>query len=184
MSDHWRSWAIVLALLILASAGCSRVGAGGGAGDAATSPVPTSYDPHVDTAGPLGTPAPDPNMPVQICGIQGVVDVAFVIPPGARYDDLVPALTGATELEGKQGSLVVLYDGPATIKYLTGIPGASRQPTQKDIVCVVTPDGEPNIYTDIGREGMIVPEGIEFTGPINDETICERFRDAPICGPV
>lgn len=177
-----RQWWLVVVVLAFALAACGRP-AGAPAAVASASLAATPNDPHASLGDVLGTPAPDSGMPVQACGVQGVIDMAFVIPPGARYDELVPGLAGATELEGKEGSLILFYDGPAVIKYLTGIPGTDRDRTQDDLVCVVTSDGEPNIYTDVGREGVVFPSGFGFVGPINDSTICEQLKEAPICAP-
>lgn len=147
---------------------------------AALSAVPTHPDPHPETSG-LGSPAPDPDLPVQACGVAGRIDTAFVIPVGQRYDELVPALSGSTELDGDQGSLVLFYAGTATIKYLTGIPGASRDPTLQDVVCVITSDGQPNIYSNVSREGLIVPPASAFAVPVTDASICDALSTAPVC---
>lgn len=168
--------AILVMILVVMLNACSTAGAGG-------TRTSESSEAPPDSSESLGTPAPDPDLPVQICGVAGTIDIAFVIPPAVRYDDAVPGFYGAPELAGQHGSLVLFYEGFATIKYLTGIPSASREPTQRDIVCVVTPDGQPTIYEDVSREGIAIPPGASIPIPVTDASICQQFPDAPICKP-
>lgn len=176
MTRQLRHLASASILLALSLSGCSQLAASGDANVAGLpSPRETIDDPHGGSGGPLGSPQADPDMPVQVCGVEGTIEAAFIVPAATRYDEWVPGLTGATELDGKDGSLVLVYEGEATLANLSGIPGASRQFTHSGVVCVVTADGEPNVYTGIKRDGIIIPPGSSFLGPINDEAICERF---------
>jgi hypothetical protein len=110
-----------------------------------------------------------------------VADVVFIVPPGTEVVDWVPGLSGSPELEGQDESLVVLYAGEARHPYLTGIPGATRDQVMEGVVCVVTPDGEPNVYSDVPRTGLRVPPGVEPPDAWSDERICELFAQAPTC---
>jgi hypothetical protein len=76
--------------------------------------------------------------------------------------------------------LVVLYAGTARLPYLTGIPGA-RDQTHEGVVCVVTPDGEPNVYSDVSRDGLRAPPGTAPGETWSDPDICEAFVMAPTC---
>jgi len=122
-------------------------------------------------------------MPVQACGLEGVADVAFLIPPGTEYDDCVPGLAQSPELRGQAGSLVVLYKGSVGIAYLTGIPGVPRDDIVEGAVCVVTPDGQPNVYSNVTREGLFVPPGAlkESVPTLDDDAICVALPRSPTC---
>ena len=136
---------------------------------------------HV-VSSPAGPLPPDPDMPVQLCGVQGIADIAFVIPPGTEYGDWVPGVVRSPELVGKAGSLVVLYEGSVRIPYLTGIPGATRDDVVEGAVCVVTPDGERLIYSGITRDGLTVPNGMDDSiSEVSDESICLALPESPTC---
>ncbi len=162
----------VLALVLLAVAslviGCSQIGVG------QDPPLP-------DDSGLELPPQPNPRAPVQACPVEGVADIAFLVPPGTEVVEWVPGLSGATELDGHDGSLVVMYAGVAYLPNLTGIPEATRDPTMSGVVCVVTPGGEPNVYTDVSRTGVRIPPGVEPPETWTDDRICELFAQAPTC---
>ncbi len=120
-------------------------------------------------------------MPVERCGLRGTVGVAFLVPPDTDVFGWVPGLEGSPELEGQDGSLVVVYDGEVFAPHLTGIPGATRDPYHSEAVCVVTPDGEPNVYSDISRQGLALPPGVDAALRWDDGTICEAFPASPTC---
>ena len=88
----------------------------------------------------------------------------FTIPHGTDYRDHLPAMGLSPELEGVSSVYVVVYSGPMTMRYLTGQAGVERDPRVTDVVCVVTADGFPNIYTDVSREGLSVPNGAAPSG--------------------
>lgn len=169
----------MLVILVVGTLGaCSRVGSSDG--EAVGTPAAMSSDLHDGSYG-LSSPAPDPDFPVQICGIEGTIETAFIVPAGLQHEDFVPALAGAPELEGKGGSLFLFYEGTATIEYLTGIPGATWDPAKENVVCVITPDGQPNIYSEVSSEGLVVPPGPVIVRPITDESICSALPDASVC---
>ncbi len=84
---------------------------------------------------------------------------------------------------GADGSLVVVYDGRVLAPYLTGIPGATRDPYLDGAVCVVTPDGAPNVYSDVSTAGLTIPPGVDPGLIWDDDTICEVFADSATCSP-
>ena len=111
------------------------------------------------------------------CSVRGTVDRSFVIAESSDYRDYLPAMGDSPELEGRSGLLVVLYEDPAEVLYLTGIPGASREPVANGVVCVVSPDRTPDVYTDVSREGL------DVTRPAEAD-VCEdwigRIREVPV----
>jgi hypothetical protein len=164
---------VLAAMLVSICVGCSPMSAG-----VAPSGSPT---PLPDDSGRDLAPQPNPKAPVQACGVEGVADAAFVVPARTSAADWLPGLDGATELDRHDGSLVVLYAGTARLPYLTGIPGASRDQTLEGVVCVVTPDGEPNVYSDVSRDGVQVPPGVTPRETWSDTDICEVFVMSPTC---
>ncbi len=155
--------------------GCSRMSAD----DQPSPSVVGSGLPH--DVSPPSTPWADPDMPVERCGLRGTVEVAFLVPPTSEVTDWVPGLRGSPELEGQDGSLVVVYDGKVFAPYLTGIPGATRDPYLEGAVCVVTPDGEPNVYSDVSVVDLTIPAGVDAALDWDDGTICDVFAESPTC---
>ncbi len=158
-------------------AGCSQMNS---VGQPATGEM-SSPLPH--DSNPPSTPWTDPEMPVEHCGLRGAVKIAFLAPPATEVTDWVPGLQGSPELEGKGGSLVVVYDGTVLAPYLTGIPGATRDPYLEGAVCVVTPEGEPNVYSDVSSDDLTIPPGVDNELVWDDGTICRVFVESPTCIP-
>jgi hypothetical protein len=123
-------------------------------------PVPTvSQRPTPDTttfeAGFV--PEAEANQLIARCGISGDVAAYFRIPEGNDYRDHFPEMGLSPELDGVSGAFVVVYDGPVQGLFL-GAPGASSGPVV-DALCVISPDGYPNIYSDVSRDKMSLPAG-------------------------
>ncbi len=115
------------------------------------------------SASPEGFVSPDEaEALIRECGIGGRVAAYFRIPDGNDYRDHFPNMGRAPEIEGASGLFVVVYEGPVSGPFL-GAPGASREPPS-DALCVITPAGEPLIYGDVSRDGMVLPAGA-FVAP-------------------
>jgi hypothetical protein len=93
---------------------------------------------------------------VDRCGVDGVIGLAFVVPPGDEVGDYVPYLATAPELAGRSGATVVMFDGPATVRYVTAETGSTPSATSDNMVCVIA-DEIPNAYPDVDREGTRLP---------------------------
>ncbi len=155
--------------------GCSQMNSG------AQPAMTDQSSPLPHDSGPPSTPWTDPEMPVERCGLRGTAKVAFLVPPATEVTDWVSGLEGSPELKRTDGSLVVIYDGTVEAPYLTGIAGATRDPYLEGAVCVVTPDGEPNVYSDVSADGLTIPPGVDLGRDWDDRTICEVFAGSPTC---
>ncbi|GEM_PF-5696048 len=124
---------LIIPLVLLAA--CARIGAGTG------EPVPTA-----------ASPSPDP------CGAIGTVQAAFDLPHGMDFWDVFPNAGLAPELGGQSGLHLIVYQGPVELTNVSGIPDVARETTVNDAVCVVMPNGDANLYYDIPRAGMKLPD--------------------------
>lgn len=107
-------------------------------------------------AGGLATPV-SPTPVADECGVIGTVSLRFVIPEGQDYRDVLPEMGLSPELEGVSGATVIVYAGVVELTNLGGIPGASRESRLMRAICVITPSGEPLVYSNVSRGGMRVP---------------------------
>ncbi len=163
-----RLWGTAVLVAILAAA-CS-VGAPGRTASALPissrpetgSPRPSVAPSPADTAGYV--PAADAAELLAKCPpAAGHIHAYFRVPAGHDIHDYLPAAGKSPELDGVS-ALVVIYDDPVRPLWLiTGVPGASRAPLS-NVVCVVTPSGEFDLYTDVSRAGMTLPPGAHL-GP-------------------
>ncbi len=101
------------------------------------------------------------------CGISGDVAAYFRIPEGNDYRDHFPEMGKSPELDGVSGAFVVVYEGPVEGPF-TGVPGASHGPVV-DVLCVIPPDGDPFIYSDVSREGMSLPAGASLSSEASSQ---------------
>ncbi len=108
------------------------------------------------TPGAKGLPFTTPEGPDE-CGVIGSVAVRFVIPAGQDYHDVLPEAGDAPELEGISGATVIVYQGEVELRNVGGIPGVPPETALRDAICVITPDGVPNVYSDVSRRGIRLP---------------------------
>lgn len=158
-----RFWSVFGAAFLIAS--CSYVGRG-----QSTDPPPATLAPS-PTPSHLATPSAAAGFIAEEeaidllhqCGILGRVAAYFRIPDGQDIWDHFPEMLRAPEIEGAGGIFVAVYDDPVSGPFL-GRPGVPRmQPT--DVLCVITADAEPNIYSDVSRGGMTLPPGAYVAAP-------------------
>lgn len=127
-----------------------------GQGSGASSPIESSTHPSQTEEQASGS-APISVTAFEDCGIDGVLALAFTIPAGHDYRYHFPAFGLSPELEGVSGATVVMYRGPATVRYMSGEVGSSVSAVRDDLVCVIV-SGQSNLYADISREGMRLPD--------------------------
>lgn len=111
-------------------------------------------------AAAMGTQAattPDPRL--SQCGADtpgNHVLVSFEIPSAGRIWDHFPAMGLAPELLSDGGpAFVAVFEGDYTGYWMTKA-GLTPEVVQ-DVVCVVTGDGELNVYFNVSRAGFVAP---------------------------
>jgi hypothetical protein len=101
---------------------------------------------------PAESATPDP------CGAVGTIQAEFDLPEGSDFWDVFPDAGLAPELEGRSDLHLIVYVGPVVLTNVSGIPGAPRETSVADAVCVILPSGDANLYYDIPRTRMTLPD--------------------------
>ena len=114
----------------------------------------------------------DPDVAAQLaakCPVVGEIGSYFLIPTGSSLQSVFPNGGKTPELDGRDGLFVAVYAGDVRLPTVTGggttEPGSSPRPsTFSNVVCVVPPTGEVEVYSDVSKQGMALPPGAH-TGP-------------------
>lgn len=111
----------------------------------------------IGAVGTYAATTPDPRL--SQCGADtpgNRVLVSFEIPAAGRIWDYFPAMGMAPELLSDGGpAFVAVFDGDYTGYWMTKA-GLTPEVVQ-DVVCVVTGDGELNVYFNVSRAGFVAP---------------------------
>ncbi len=114
----------------------------------------------------------DPGLAAQLaakCQVAGAIDNYFAIPAGSTLQTVFPSAGKTPELDGVEGLFVAVYDGDVRILNYTGggppAPGSTPQLLFQNVVCVVPPAGEVEVYSDVSHEGMALPPGAHIGPP-------------------
>jgi hypothetical protein len=93
------------------------------------------------------------------CGSEipgNTVAAEFTIPEASHIWDNLPLLGITPELaRDDRPAYVVLFDGDYHT-LMVGVPGL-EPPSLQNVVCVITADGEINIYSNVSRVGFRAP---------------------------
>lgn len=163
-----RLWGTAVLVAVLVAA-CSVGSPGRTASALATSSRPETGSPRqsvapspADTAGYVS--AADATELLAKCPpAAGHIHAYFRVPAGHDFHEYLPAAGKSPELDGVS-ALVVVYDDPvSSVWMISGVPGASREPLS-EVVCVVMPSGQLNLYSNVSRAGMTLPPGAHL-GP-------------------
>jgi hypothetical protein len=158
-----------MVILVAALVAACSVGSPGGSASAPPASVPATGAPPASSvpsptnaAGSVST-AEAAELFARCPPAAGHIHAYFRVPAGHDIHDYLPAAGKSPELDGVS-ALVVIYDDPVRPLWpITGVPGASRPPLS-NVVCVVTPSGEFDLYSDVSRAGMTLPPGAHL-GP-------------------
>jgi hypothetical protein len=113
----------------------------------------------------------DPAVAAQLaakCQVAGAIGYYFVIPPGSSFQTIFPGVGLTPELDGLQGLFVAVYDGDVRILNYTGgrpDPSATFQVNFQNVVCVVPPTGEVEVYSNVSHQVMALPPGAQVGSP-------------------
>jgi hypothetical protein len=99
------------------------------------------------------------------CAVYGSIQAYFRIPSGSTFWTIFPKAGKAPELDGVEQLFVVVYRDPVTIHAVMGGNPAASPETPTQVVCVITPIGETNIYSGVSREGLNLPPGAHLGLP-------------------
>lgn len=164
----------LIPLACIFAVGCSIAGQ--------NSLAPTASD-YTRTAKPTPVPAQsfvtdtgdgagyvDPETAAKLFAVCPAGDVSyyFAIPVGSSLQAIFPSAGKTPELDGVSGLVVFVYSGDVLLllSTATAMPdGPTQRSTYSDVLCAVSPAGRPDVYYDVARDGMRLPEGAQH-GPV------------------